>query len=233
MEDIYLNDMISAMAVQIDFLRKQRVQLLSRRSSASVVVCIHGPPQSGKITLARFLSRRLQVELHGFEAIPVEIVSGVAFGKAKYNECTSNAFVAVYLVCSAEKCVCDFDISVLCLYSKTKLLRHLNVKLANLKAFGYNLSLTMCDSVTDTFTKTEKLNIIHKELYSKKSRTGIDHLADDLDFVAFLDECPEEGVTDQFINSNSILRLNFRKYCKGTTVKTLSNEMDKLDVCLD
>jgi hypothetical protein len=231
--DIYVNEMISAMTMQIDFLRKQRVQMLNRRSSASVVVCIHGPPQSGKITLARFLSKKLRIELHGFEAIPIEVVNGVAFGKAKYNECTSNAFVAVYLVCSAEKCVSDLNISVVGLYSKTKLLKHLNVKLANLRAFGYNLSLTMCDSATDNFTNAEKLNIIHKELYSKKSRFGIDHLASDLDFIAFLDECTEDGITDQFINSNSILRLNFRKYCKGTTVKTLSNEMDKLDVCLN
>ena len=198
MMDIYANDTIRACCSHVAYLRSQR--------AGTVVVGVHGPPQSGKHTLCRYLADLLQthVTLHGVEMIKCEV----------HDSARRTPFVAVVVACM-DTAGGDVSIDMVSALSRYKLLKKLQIKYDLLRRVNYNIPVAIVNNITEHFELQQRLAILFETMYSRRCTTHIDRIASDLDTLCNLDQIQNETVTQQFIRCRPHVERGFHRYIRS------------------
>lgn len=158
------------------------IERIRRTKAKGVFVCLHGPAQCGKKTLASFLGPLVEsvVEPLGLEVRRVDI----AVSKPNWG----SPFVSAQLFCSTnESPQADINIFVPCLFSENKLKAHLGIKIRRLKQLGYDIPSAMCTNIYSGTDLERKITALFEKLYSRRCTTSMDRIAFDTDTICFMD----------------------------------------------
>ena len=195
--DIYDNAMMTMITSQVHQIRKNRTTNNTRSSTACCVVCITGGPQSGKRTLAQYLSTRICVQLLLFEVQPVAISSVHKLTSQILATHKHNPFTAVAIVCALHCEKADILLPVSTCISPSKLFTHLGVTRNRLKIHQWNITRAM-NRNTDIEIGDLHMKLFHC-LYTKRCKTSIRKVAEDLDYLAFLENLGSLEMTNEFV----------------------------------
>lgn len=196
--DIYANDTIRACRSHVAYLRSQR--------SGTVVVGVHGPHQSGKHTLCRYLADLLQkhVTLRGIEMIKCEV----------HDSARRTPFVAVVVACM-ETAGGDVSIDTVSALSRYKLLKKFQIKYDLLRRVNYNIPVAIVNNITEHFDKQQRIAILFETMYSRRCTTQMERIASDLDTLCNLDHIQDDSVTQQFIRCRPHVERGFQRYIRS------------------
>ena len=170
----------------------------TRKSAArGCVVCITGPPQSGKNTFAKHLSAHITVNLTRFEVQPVAIVSVHRLTKASFAAHRQNPFTAVTIVCALHSDVSNMAIHVSSCILASKLFSKLGITKNRLRVHGWNITRALNRNVD---MEIDELHMkLFNSLYTKRCKTSIRKVAEDMDYLAFLETLGSMDTTMVFM----------------------------------
>ena len=229
--DIYSGTLLRTINMQFNYLRKQRILSLKKnRSACSVVIAIIGAEGSGKTLFSTFLKSFLKVQKHHLECEKFhDIKTNTGISQQQYNDMLVNPFVSVFIYTCKRVSVTDISISMQSVFSWPKLQKCLGISESRLKAFHYNLNLTLHNSYKSGLSSSNIVSIIFNDLYSKRCVSDISRVADDLDMVCFLIEYQDsDDIIDFFINCRPHIKLSMRTYAEASTVDVNTQEESEL-----
>lgn len=165
--------------------------------TAGCVVCITGPAQSGKKTLAQHLSAHITVKLSAFEVQQVAIVSVHKLTKTSLAAHKQNPFTAVTIVCALHSEVSDMAVHMSSCILASKLFSKLGITKNRLKVHGWNITRALNRNVDMDIDEVHTK--LFNTLYTKRCNTSIRRVAEDLDYLAFLETLGSMDTTMVFM----------------------------------
>ena len=185
MINIYIQHQINTFLMQLLYIRRMKTQHVNK----ACIVSINGPTASGKQCVAAYMSDiiKKRIQLGHLEIVPVEVVTTHTLTTRYYNELSENMFVAIFLVTCKFSEKSDISLSMTSLISPSKLQKQFNITMARLKAFGYNFNLALENNHLQGLSDSQILNVLSNQLYTKRCTSEIYRIANDIDFICFMD----------------------------------------------
>lgn len=220
MHDIYNQNSVALVLEQLHHVRAAKV---SARGPCAVVLCVCGPPHSGRESLAMHIRKKVRVERTGMEVRDTEVVKVHTLNRREFTQHSRQHFVAVMIVCAVECMHADITVAVAQCLSPSKLLRHMGIKLSHLYACELNMASAMAPSVK---ADAESMHsALFNCMYTKRCRAGMRKVAADLDFLSALTVIDNVELTELFLGSMPHVRMPKGRHGQHKRVNANENDM--------